>query len=356
MPLTREQTSYISINNTVFLPTVAIDNNLGVRGSSVFDGTARFNSGLTTTALTANGNSVVNGTFTIAYPGGTVPTFNITGNGEQTFRLYNTATSGSTRASWKIANRLNPDWSWIWYTDLAGNGTNDLVLANLILNPVFYISETGNIGYGTSSPNIRQSPSGRYVTFTGGGAAGGVFELVNTNTEGAGNYATIVFAADANTTLPAVNKSIAQLEAYTSGTTATNRGGTIIMSTKVDGGSMATRFSIDHLGTATFSSNLIQNINTTAKTAAYTLVLTDANTLIQMNGAFAFTVPLNATVPYPIGTTINLIALTAGVTVAFTGGITSYATPGLKLRAAGSMATLIKLNTDTWALSGDLTA
>ena len=75
-----------------------------------------------------------------------------------------------------------------------------------------------------------------------------------------------------------------------------------------------------------------------------------------MNGAFAFTVPLNSTVAYPTGTTINLIALTAGVTVAFTGGITSYATPGLKLRAAGSMATLIKLNTDTWALSGDLTA
>lgn len=116
------------------------------------------------------------------------------------------------------------------------------------------------------------------------------------------------------------------------------------------------RMSIDSLGVVTIPGNLISNINTTAKTAAYTLVLADANTLIQMNGAFAFTVPLNSTVAYPIGTTINLIALTTGVTVAFTGGITSYATPGLKLRAAGSMATLIKLNTDTWALSGDLTA
>jgi DNA/RNA endonuclease YhcR with UshA esterase domain len=98
------------------------------------------------------------------------------------------------------------------------------------------------------------------------------------------------------------------------------------------------------------------DVNITAKTAAYPLVLADANTLVQMNGAFAFTVPLNSTVAYPTGTTIHLIALTTGVSVTFTGGITSYATPGTKLRAAGSMATLIKLGTDTWVLTGDLTA
>jgi len=98
------------------------------------------------------------------------------------------------------------------------------------------------------------------------------------------------------------------------------------------------------------------NVNTTAKVAAYTFVLSDASTLVQMNGAYAFTVPLNATVAYPIGTQIHLIALTTGVTVAFTAGITSYATPGAKIRAAGSMATLIKLNTDTWVLAGDLIA
>jgi hypothetical protein len=113
---------------------------------------------------------------------------------------------------------------------------------------------------------------------------------------------------------------------------------------------------INQYNGSTTIGNLVQNINTTAKTAAYTLALVDANKVIQMNGAFAFTVPLNSTVAYPIGTTIHLLALTTGVTVAFTSGITSYATPGLKLRAAGSMATLIKLNTDTWVLSGDLTA
>lgn len=96
------------------------------------------------------------------------------------------------------------------------------------------------------------------------------------------------------------------------------------------------------------------NVNQTAKTGAYTLALSDQNTLIQMNGAFAFTVPLNSSVAYPIGAQIHLVALTTGVSVSFTSGITSYSSPGNNLRAAGSMATLLKLGTNSWALSGDL--
>jgi hypothetical protein len=118
----------------------------------------------------------------------------------------------------------------------------------------------------------------------------------------------------------------------------------------VDGVTSAIQTQIDT------KSNIILAVNTTAKTSAYTLVLGDANTILQMNGAFAFTVPLNSSVPYPIGTQIHLLALTDGASVAFTSGITSYATPGNKLRVSGSMATLIKLNTDTWVLAGDLTA
>jgi hypothetical protein len=100
----------------------------------------------------------------------------------------------------------------------------------------------------------------------------------------------------------------------------------------------------------------LASVNTTAKTSAYTLVSGDANTILQMNGAFAFTVPLNSSVPYPVGTQIHLLAITTGASVTFTSGITSYATPGNKMRASGSMATLIKLDTDTWVLAGDLTA
>jgi hypothetical protein len=43
-------------------------------------------------------------------------------------------------------------------------------------------------------------------------------------------------------------------------------------------------------------------------------------------------------------------------TVVATGGVTINGTPGLKLRAQWSGATLIKRATDTWALIGDLSA
>jgi hypothetical protein len=121
MPLTREQTKYRSTKDTVFLPTVAVDNNLGVSGSSVFSGPANFTNGLT-----------VNSVFTIANAGSENPNFVMRGPGEQTFRFHNTNTSGTTRVSWKMASRLNSDWSWIWYTDSPSNGTNDLILQNLL--------------------------------------------------------------------------------------------------------------------------------------------------------------------------------------------------------------------------------
>ena len=67
MPLTREQTKYVPSNDIVFLPTVAIDSNLGVRGNSVFDGTATFNNGLIVNQSgsifggTINENSIIPG-------------------------------------------------------------------------------------------------------------------------------------------------------------------------------------------------------------------------------------------------------------------------------------------------------
>jgi hypothetical protein len=96
-----------------------------------------------------------------------------------------------------------------------------------------------------------------------------------------------------------------------------------------------------------------------AQTASYTLVLTDQNKLVEMNVATAnnLTVPLNSSVAYPVGTQINILQTGAGqTTVVATGGVTINATPGLKLRAQWSSATLIKRATDTWVLVGDLSA
>jgi hypothetical protein len=95
-------------------------------------------------------------------------------------------------------------------------------------------------------------------------------------------------------------------------------------------------------------------VNATAKTAAYTLTSSDYGSLIQMNGAFAFSVTTGLSAA-PVGTQIHLLALTTGASVAGT-GVTLNGTPGLKLRAAYSSATLICLGTNIWVLIGDLSA
>ena len=96
------------------------------------------------------------------------------------------------------------------------------------------------------------------------------------------------------------------------------------------------------------------------KTAGYTLAaLNERDSMIEMNAASAITltVPTNATVAYPVGTSIDILRVGAGaVDVAAAAGVTINATPGLKLRAQYSSATLIKRATDTWVLVGDLSA
>ena len=98
---------------------------------------------------------------------------------------------------------------------------------------------------------------------------------------------------------------------------------------------------------------------TSAQTASYTVGIADAGKLVEMSNASAnnLTVPPNSTVAYPIGTQINILQTGAGQTTVVAGsGVTVNATPGLKLRAQWSSATLIKRATDTWVLVGDLSA
>ncbi len=93
--------------------------------------------------------------------------------------------------------------------------------------------------------------------------------------------------------------------------------------------------------------------------ASYTLVLTDDGDIVTINNGSAnnLTVPLNSTAAFPIGTQITIIQLGAGqTTIVATGGVTINSTPGLKLRAQYSVATLIKLGTDSWIAAGDLSA
>lgn len=99
----------------------------------------------------------------------------------------------------------------------------------------------------------------------------------------------------------------------------------------------------------------------TQKTASYTLsALTERDNLIEMSSASALTltIPTDATLNFPIGTSIDVLQTGAGqVTIAAVSGtVTVNATPGLKLRTTWSSATLFKRAANTWVVFGDLTA
>jgi hypothetical protein len=80
---------------------------------------------------------------------------------------------------------------------------------------------------------------------------------------------------------------------------------------------------------------------------------------VERNNASAntVTVPPNADVAFPLLTEIHILQSGAGqTTIAAGSGVTVNATPGLKLRAQWSAATLIKRDTNTWVAVGDLSA
>ena len=94
------------------------------------------------------------------------------------------------------------------------------------------------------------------------------------------------------------------------------------------------------------------------KTASHTLVLSDKDKLIEMNSASAntLTVPLNSSEAFPIGSQLNILQTGTGQTTIapVSVSVTVNATPGLKLRAQWSSATLIKRAENVWVLAGDL--
>lgn len=89
----------------------------------------------------------------------------------------------------------------------------------------------------------------------------------------------------------------------------------------------------------------------------YTLILSDRAKMVEMNnGATAntLTVPSDA-VAFPIGTQVILLQTGAGqTTITPASGVTVNGTPGLRLRAQWSSATLIKRASNTWVAIGDL--
>jgi hypothetical protein len=131
--------------------------------------------------------------------------------------------------------------------------------------------------------------------------------------------------------------------------------GSVLASSFIKSGGTSSQYLMADGSVTTGSSLTITN----RQAASYTLALTDADKLVEMNVATAnnLTVPLNSSIAFAIGTKIDLAQYGAGqTTVVATGGVTVRSAGGaLKLAVQYSGATLVKIATNEWYLFGDIT-
>jgi hypothetical protein len=100
-------------------------------------------------------------------------------------------------------------------------------------------------------------------------------------------------------------------------------------------------------------------VTTNTETDSYTLVLGDAQLVVEMNKSSAntLTIPPNSSVAFPVGTTLLVVQTGAGQTTLAAGvGVTVNSFIGLKIAGQWGAATLIKRATDTWVAVGALVA
>jgi hypothetical protein len=101
-------------------------------------------------------------------------------------------------------------------------------------------------------------------------------------------------------------------------------------------------------------------ITANRQTASYTLVITDAYKIVEMNVASAnnLTVPPNSSVAFATGTQILISQYGAGQTTVVAGSGVTVRSSGGKLKLSGqySGGTLLKIGTNEWYLFGDITS
>jgi hypothetical protein len=97
--------------------------------------------------------------------------------------------------------------------------------------------------------------------------------------------------------------------------------------------------------------------DTQTETDDYTLVTADAGELVLIDSATDEDVTVDGSLDLTVGQRIDLLRMGAGeVTVVASSPATVNGTPGLKLRAQYSAATILCVGTDAYVLLGDLKA
>lgn len=133
--------------------------------------------------------------------------------------------------------------------------------------------------------------------------------------------------------------------------------GTVCFIDQTDGGTDINQLQI-YNGTSWIG--MLDTAYLTTKTSDYTLGLADAGQTLLIDSVSdrVITVPLNSSIPFAIGQRLDVVRLNSGnVTFAGAVGVTiNSKNSNKKIAARYSGATLIKTDTNTWVLIGDLTA
>jgi hypothetical protein len=106
--------------------------------------------------------------------------------------------------------------------------------------------------------------------------------------------------------------------------------------------------------TAQAALDLKQNLHVTInqQSSSYTILSTDAGKLIEMSNGGNLTITDSAS--FAVGFTVNILQTGSSQVTIVGNGFTVSATPGLKLRAQWSSATLVKRALNSWVAMGDL--
>jgi hypothetical protein len=132
--------------------------------------------------------------------------------------------------------------------------------------------------------------------------------------------------------------------------------GTVAFVKTVNGVSNANQ--IQYYSTATNTWVNYADASFVAKTSDYTIALADSGKTLTVSSSstVTLTIPANSTVPFAIGTAIDIVGLGSGtVAIAGANGVTvNSKNSWLKLNSRYSGATIMKIDTNTWVLIGDL--
>jgi uncharacterized protein YaiE (UPF0345 family) len=108
------------------------------------------------------------------------------------------------------------------------------------------------------------------------------------------------------------------------------------------------------IGGVAFTEKADKTATINTMSGAHTAVLADVNNIREMSNGGTFTIPADNAF-WPVGQRVEVIQTgSSQVTIAADAGVTINATPGLKLRAQWSGATIIKRAANTFVVLGDL--